>query len=77
MRRTGKEALYSRVRHGERHKQLMSRTRREAAVDYAEDEWDWIPLSPAALAALKAGLESAKTEPLVYRESFAQYAEDE
>jgi hypothetical protein len=39
---------------------------------------DYVPPSPKALAALEAGIQSAKTRPLVYRtERFAQYADDE
>lgn len=39
---------------------------------------DYVPPSPRALAALKAGLESAKRNPVVFRrEDFAQYADDE
>jgi deoxycytidylate deaminase len=41
-------------------------------------EEPWVPLSPAAQAALDAGIESAKTEPIVIRdEDFSQYAEDD
>lgn len=42
-------------------------------------DWDvsrW-PLSPAAEASLKAGLESIMTEPLVCLDSFIQYADDD
>lgn len=34
-------------------------------------------LSPNAAADLRAGLESTKSEPLVYRGSFAQFADDD
>lgn len=39
---------------------------------------DYVAPSPEALALLRAGVESAKNEPVIYRrESFAQYADDE
>lgn len=39
---------------------------------------DYVPPSAEALALLRAGIESAKREPVVFRrESFAKYADDE
>jgi hypothetical protein len=41
------------------------------------DDSGYVPPSPAALRILRAGIESAKTGPLVSRESYAKYADDE
>ena len=38
---------------------------------------DYVPPSPEAMAALVAGIKSAKEQPPIYRGSFAQYADDD
>lgn len=56
----------------------MPKTNRPEATEYNSYEApDYVPLSADALAELARGIESAKTEPIVYLGSFAQYAADE
>jgi hypothetical protein len=58
-------------------KAASSRPRKSAHCAECQDA-AYEPPSPEALAALEAGIESAKTKPSVYRrESFAKYADDE